>query len=50
MTVITGKLGVKLPGHQEWIFYTQGSSFRVEPNQKFRVTSDVDTAYWCMYK
>lgn len=50
MTVITGKLDVKLPDQQNWTSFNPGCSFKVAPGLKFRVRSDVDTAYLCLYK
>jgi purine/pyrimidine-nucleoside phosphorylase len=50
MTVITGKLGVKLPGASDWHYFNPGSSFTVESGLKFKVRADVDTAYLCLYK
>ena len=50
MTVITGKLTVKLPGSAEWKDFTNGQSFVVEKDQKFQLKVPVQTAYLCLYK
>jgi uncharacterized protein YaiE (UPF0345 family) len=50
MTVISGKLSVKLPGSEKWKDYTAGKSFRVEANQKFQLKVAADTAYLCLYR
>jgi len=50
MTVITGKLSAMLPGGANWVDYGPGKSFTVQPNQKFKVKADSDTAYLCLYK
>jgi hypothetical protein len=50
MTVITGKLTVKLPNASEWKDFTGGQSFIVEKNQKFQLKVTVQTSYLCLYK
>jgi len=50
MTVISGKLTVKLPGSEKWKDYTAGKSVQVEANQKFQLKVAVDTAYLCLYR
>ena len=50
MTVISGRLTVRLPGHEVWKVYEAGTSFRVETNQKFQLQVGSDTAYLCLYK
>lgn len=49
MTVISGKLEVKLPGSDSWTSYGEGESFIVEANQKFQVKVESDTSYLCLY-
>jgi len=49
MTVISGKLEVKLPGSDAWTSYGEGESFVVEANQKFQVKVESDTSYLCLY-
>ena len=49
MTVISGKLQVKLPGSDSWTSYGEGESFIVEANQKFQVKVESDTSYLCLY-
>ena len=50
MTVITGKLTVRLPGSEKWKEYTAGKSVRVEATEKFQLKVAADTAYLCLYK
>ncbi len=50
MTVITGKLSVKLPDTTEWKEFTNGQSFVVEKNQKFQLKVQEDSSYLCLYK
>ena len=50
MSVVSGKLTVKLPGSNDWKDYGAGSSFVVEKDQKFQLKVAVDTAYLCLYK
>ncbi len=50
MTVINGKLLVKLPGHDNWSSFEGGSTFTVEANQSFDLKVEIDTAYLCKYE
>jgi uncharacterized protein YaiE (UPF0345 family) len=50
MTVVTGKLVVKLPGSSEWKTFSAGDSFTVEKDQKFQLKVEVDSSYLCLYK
>ena len=50
MTVVEGKLTVKLPGASAWQDFTNGQSFTVAANAKFQLKVPVDTAYLCVYK
>jgi uncharacterized protein YaiE (UPF0345 family) len=50
MTVISGKLTVKLPGSEKWKDYKAGKSFRVEANQKFQLKVAAEAAYLCLYR
>lgn len=49
MTVTSGALTVLLPGKTEWETYEAGDSFKVEANQSFKVKTEVETAYLCLY-
>ncbi len=49
MTVVSGELKVKLPNTNEWQFFKDGDSFRVEANQSFDLEVPIDTAYLCKY-
>ena len=50
MTVINGKLSVKLPDSSEWTEYTNGDSFEVAANATFELKVPVQTAYFCTYE
>ena len=50
MTVVTGKLVVKLPGSADWKTFSAGDSFTVEKNQKFQLKVEVDSSYLCLYR
>lgn len=50
MTVISGKLSVKLPGETEWKVFKKFETFVVEKGQKFQVKATEDTPYLCLYK
>jgi uncharacterized protein YaiE (UPF0345 family) len=50
MTVITGKLTVKLPGSEDWKEYRPNDTFVVEANEKFDLKVAQDTSYLCLYR
>jgi purine/pyrimidine-nucleoside phosphorylase len=50
MKVVSGKLTVQLPGEKNWQDFTDGQSFTVAAEQKFKLKVVVDTAYICWYK
>jgi len=50
MTVINGKLTVKLPDSSDWVDYTNGDSFEVAANSVFELKVPVQTAYFCTYE
>ena len=50
MTVVSGKLTVKLPGSSAWKDYAAGDTFTVEANKKFQLKVASDTAYLCLYR
>ena len=50
MTVVSGKLIVKLLGSDEWQSYAAGDSFIVEANTAFDLKVEVQTAYLCAYE
>ncbi len=50
MTVITGRMVVKLPGCDEWKEFKAGERFEVPPNQKFQLRIPVETSYLCRYR
>ncbi len=49
MTVISGKLTVKLPGEADWLDFPKGGTFTVAPDSKFQVKVAEDSAYLCLY-
>jgi hypothetical protein len=50
MTVVIGKLTVRLPNSKDWKDFIDGQTFVVEANQKFDLKVDHDTAYLCKYE
>lgn len=49
MTVVSGKLTVKLPGESAWKDFGKGETFTVPPSSKFLLKVSEDTAYLCFY-
>ncbi len=49
MTVITGALGIRMPGESAWKTYGPGESFDVPSGVKFGVKVAADTSYLCRY-
>ncbi len=49
MSVVSGRLTVKLPGAADWKDFPKGSTFTVAPNAKFQLKVAEDTAYLCLY-
>jgi len=50
MTVVSGKLTIKLAGAAEWQTFNAGETFIVEANSSFDVKVTVQTAYLCLYE
>ena len=50
MTIISGRMAVKLPGGSVWKDYKQSETFVVEAGQKFQLKANEDTAYICLYR
>ncbi len=50
MTVVSGKLTVKLPDRTDWQEFPAGSSFTVPAGRKFQLRVAEDSAYLCLYK
>lgn len=50
MTVVSGALSVKLPGHDEWETFAAGTQFTVPAGNTFGVRTTVETAYLCEYR
>jgi len=50
MTVVSGKLTIKLAGATEWQTFNAGETFTVEANSSFDVQVTVQTAYLCLYE
>ncbi len=50
MSVTSGKLTALLPGSDNWQDYLPGDSFIVAKDVKFKVKTDVQTAYLCLYQ
>jgi len=49
MTVVSGKLVVKLPNSDEWQTFINGQVFEVEKGASFDLKVDSHTAYMCQY-
>ena len=50
MTVVSGKLTVKLPDNSNWKDYKNGETFIIEANKKFQLKVEEETSYICYYK
>lgn len=50
VSIIEGKLEVKLPGTSSWQIFNNGESFEVAAGLSFQVKSEGQTAYLCKYK
>ncbi|MBC7363557.1 MAG: pyrimidine/purine nucleoside phosphorylase [Candidatus Aminicenantes bacterium] len=50
MTVITGRMIVKLPNSNEWQEFKAGEKFVVPPNQKFQLKIPAEASYLCLYR
>ncbi|ABS39637.1 pyrimidine/purine nucleoside phosphorylase [Clostridium botulinum] len=50
MTIVSGKMSVKLPGEAIWKDFRKNDTFIVEANEKFNVKLQEQTAYICFYK
>ena len=49
MSVISGVLAVRLPGHDDWQTFEAGSSFDVAGDSSFDLKVAEPTAYLCRY-
>ncbi|HOW86486.1 MAG TPA: pyrimidine/purine nucleoside phosphorylase [Candidatus Aminicenantes bacterium] len=50
MTVVSGRLTVKLPGSEPWTDYKAGQSFTVAAGKKFHLKVAAAAAYLCLYR
>lgn len=50
MTIVSGQMDALLPGSEEWQTFTNGESFEIEANVKFKVRLSGQTAYFCTYE
>ncbi|MFS2189165.1 pyrimidine/purine nucleoside phosphorylase [Mucilaginibacter sp. Mucisp84] len=50
MTVIEGSLEALLPGQSQWQTFTNGQVFEVEANTSFKVKTEIQSSYLCIYK
>lgn len=50
MTVITGKMVVRLPGSNDWKELKAAETFEVPANQKFQLKIPADASYLCLYR
>jgi len=49
MRVINGEMQVKLPGSEQWQLFSSGDTFTVAANQSFKVKTEQNVAYLCLY-
>lgn len=50
MTVVEGKLTIQQAGEDSWIDYTDGQSFEVPANSKFKLKVEEPTSYLCQFR
>ncbi|MBI9039444.1 MAG: pyrimidine/purine nucleoside phosphorylase [Bacteroidales bacterium] len=50
MTVTSGKMEIKQAGEDVWKTYKAFDTFKVEKDVKFKVKSESDATYLCLYK
>jgi uncharacterized protein YaiE (UPF0345 family) len=50
MTVTSGLLHLQMPGEEVWTDFKLFESFIVEKGITFKVKTDSDTAYLCLYR
>ncbi|MDH5472590.1 MAG: pyrimidine/purine nucleoside phosphorylase [Gammaproteobacteria bacterium] len=50
MTLISGKMSVKLPGDTDWHNVAINETFVVDANVKFQVKLAEDSGYLCLYE
>lgn len=50
VTIVSGRLTVKLPNTDDWQDFSTGDSFTVAANQVFQLKVNVETAYLCTYE
>ena len=50
MTVISGRMTVQLPDETNWKEYHPFDTFIVPKDKKFRLKTEADAAYLCLYK
>ncbi len=50
MTVTAGEMHVLLPGEQEWKTFKPFETFIVDKDKSFKVRTEGDTSYRCLYK
>ena len=50
MHIVEGKLSALLPNQTDWQHFEAGSSFEISANSRFKVKTEVPTAYLCQYR
>ena len=50
ITIISGKLTVRLPGSNEWKDYKPFDTFFVEKDKKFQLIVKTESSYLCIYR
>lgn len=50
MEILAGEMKVLLPGQSEWQTYTQGDSFHVPADSRFKLQVQIVADYCCSYE
>lgn len=49
VTIVSGRMDIRLPESDDWNTYNPGDSFKVPANSSFDLKIKIDTAYLCLY-
>ncbi|HZL12447.1 MAG TPA: pyrimidine/purine nucleoside phosphorylase [Prolixibacteraceae bacterium] len=49
MTIVSGMLEAMLPGESVWTMYLKGETFVVAKDVRFKVKTEGQVAYYCLY-
>lgn len=50
MTVTSGTLSIMLPDSSEWVEYGPNGAFTVQADKKFKVRTQQESSYLCLYQ